>query len=230
MGSLATSLGLGLRQLLDGAVLRILLKSIAVTIVLFAIVATGGWFLLDWLLARGGLDESLFTGAGALRGALSFIIALVGLWLTWRIVAMGVIQFYADDVVQAVEARYYPHAAQTARDLSFAEQSRAALSSAGRALLANLVALPFALVLLFTGVGTFALFLLVNAFLLGRELQDMVWLRHSKAMQGTAPIGRGERFLLGGVVAAMLAVPFLNFLAPVLGAASATHLLHRKSL
>ncbi len=229
MGSLATSLGLGLRQLFDGAVLRILLKSIAVTIVLFAIVATGGWFLLDWLLARGGLDESLFTGAGALRGALSFIIALVGLWLTWRIVAMGVIQFYADDVVQAVEARYYPQAAETARDLSLAQQSRAALSSAGRALLANLVAMPFALVLLFTGVGTFALFLLVNAFLLGRELQDMVWLRHSKTKQGGAPIGRGERFLLGGVVAAMLAVPFLNFLAPVLGAASATHLLHRKS-
>ncbi len=234
MGSLVTSLGLGLRQMFDGAVLRILLKSIAVTIVLFAIVATGGWFLLDWILAQGGLDDSLFSGADALRGALSFIMALVGLWLVWRIVAMAVIQFYADDVVQAVEARYYPEAAKTARDLSFFEQMRAALSSAGRALLANLVVLPFALVLLFTGVGTFALFLLVNAFLLGRELQDMVWLRHCPAGKQTgrssAPIGRGERFLLGGVVAAMLAVPFANFLAPVLGAASATHLLHRKSL
>ena len=147
---------------------------------------------------------------------------------------MGVIQFYADDVVQAVESRYYPQAAETARDLSFAEQLRAALSSAGRALLVNLVALPFALVLLFTGIGTFALFLLVNAFLLGRELQDMVWLRHcpqnTKATRAIAPIGRGERFFLGGIVAAMLAIPFANFLAPVLGAASATHLLHRKSL
>ena len=233
MGSLFTSLGLGLRQMFDGAVLRILLKSIAVTIVIFVIVATGGWFLLDWLLASGGLDDQLFKGAGALRGALSFILALVGLWLVWRIVAMAVIQFYADDVVQAVEARYYPQAAATARDLPFAEQMRAALASAGRALLANLVALPFALILLFTGVGTFALFLLVNALLLGRELQDMVWLRHcpagGRAAQESAPIGRGERFLLGGVVAAMLAIPFANFLAPVLGAASATHLLHRKS-
>ncbi len=232
MGTVVTSLGLGLRQMFDGAVLRILLKSIAVTILLFALVATGGWFLLDWLLARGGLDESLFSGAGALRGALSLLLALIGLWLVWRIVAMAVIQFYADDVVQAVEARYYPQAAATARDLPFAEQARGALSSAGRALLANLIALPFALVLLFTGVGTFALFLLVNAILLGRELQDMVWLRHSpadrKAAQDSTPIKRGERFLLGAVVAAMLAVPFANILAPVLGAASATHLLHRK--
>ena len=73
MGSLATSLGLGLRQMFDGAVLRILLKSIAVTIGVFLIVASGGWFLLDWLLAQSGLEDTLFTGAGAVRGALSAI-------------------------------------------------------------------------------------------------------------------------------------------------------------
>ncbi len=229
MGSLATSLALGLRQIAHGAVLRILLKSLAVTLVLFLIVATGGWFLLDWLLSRGGLEDSLFTGAGAVRGALAAVLALVGLWLTWRIVAMAVIQFYADEVVQAVEARHYPHEAQNARDIPVSEQLRGALSAAGRALLANLIALPFALVLLFTGVGTFLLFLAVNAVLLGRELQDMVWLRHCHRQGDCAPVSKTERFLLGGVVAAMLAVPFVNFLAPVLGAASATHLIHRNA-
>ena len=228
MGSLATSLALGLRQIADGAVLRILLKSVAVTLVLFLIVATGGWFLLDWLLSRGGLEDSLFTGAGAVRGALSAVLALVGLWLTWRIVAMAVIQFYADEVVQAVEARHYPQEAGAARELPFGEQMRNALSAAGRALLANLIALPLALVLLVTGVGTL-LFLLVNAVLLGRELQDMVWLRHCHQQGDCAPVSKTERFLLGGVVAAMLAVPFVNFLAPVLGAASATHLIHRNA-
>jgi uncharacterized protein involved in cysteine biosynthesis len=34
------------------------------------------------------------------------------------------------------------------------------------------------------------------------------------------------RFLLGGAIAALLAVPFANLLAPVLGAAAATHLVH----
>ncbi|RIV86505.1 EI24 domain-containing protein [Aurantiacibacter zhengii] len=229
MGSLATSLALGLRQIADGAVLRILLKSIAVTIAVFVLVAACGWFLLDWLLTAGGLEDTLFTGAGAVRGALSAVLAIVGLWLTWRIVAMAVIQFYADEVVQAVEARYYPREAQTARDLLPGKQVRNALSAAGRALLANLIALPFALVLLFTGVGTFVLFLLVNAVLLGRELQDMVWLRHSHDAKDSAPVSKTQRFLLGGVIAAMLAVPFVNFLAPVLGAASATHLVHRGS-
>lgn len=228
MGAFTTSLALGLRQLLEGEVLRVLLKSLAVTLVLFVLVATGGWFLLDWALASGGLEDRLFAGAGALRGALSLVLSLLGLWLTWRIVAMAVVQFYADEVVQAVERKHYPDEAQIARELSFGEQLHVALRAAGRTLLANLVALPFALVLLFTGVGTFVLFWLVNAVLLGRELQDMVWLRHRHQAEETAPVGKGERFLLGGAIAAMLAVPFANFLAPVLGAASATHLVHRK--
>lgn len=227
--SLATSLILGLRQLFDGAVLRLLLKSVGVTLVLFVIVATGGWFALDTLLSWGGLEDTLFTGAGALRGVLSAVLAVIGLWLVWRIVAMAVIQFYADEVVQAVEARHYPQEAEMARKLSFAEEVRNALRGAGRALLANLIALPFALVLLFTGIGTFALFLVVNAVLVGRELQDMVWLRHCHAADACAPVGRGERFLLGLAIAALFAVPFANFLAPVLGAASATHLVHRNS-
>lgn len=228
MGSFTTSLALGLRQLLDGEVLRVLLKSLGVTLVIFVIVATGGWFLLDWALASGGLEDTLFAGAGAIRGALSFVLALLGLWLTWRIVAMAVVQFYADEVVLAVERKHYPEEAQVAHELSFGEQLRVALAAAGRALLANLVVLPIALVLLFTGVGTFILFWLVNALLLGRELQDMVWLRHRHRPDETPPVGKGERFLLGGAIAAMLAVPFAHFIAPVLGAASATHLVHRK--
>ncbi|MGB3167780.1 MAG: EI24 domain-containing protein [Alteraurantiacibacter sp.] len=229
MGGIGKSLGLGFAQLFSGTVLRILLKSIAVTLVVFVAVATAGWYALDWALAGAGLEDTLFAGAGTLREALSLLLALVGLWLTWRIVAMGVVQFFADDVVEAVERRHYPTQASTARELPFGEQMRNAGKAAGRALLFNLVALPFALILLFTGVGTFLVFWLVNALLLGRELQDMVWLRHSESAQSAGPVKRRQKFVLGAVISAMLAVPFLNFLAPVLGAASATHLVHRSN-
>ena len=37
----------------------------------------------------------------------------------------------------------------------------------------------------------------------------------------------GQRFLLGGTIAGIMLVPFANLLAPVLGAASATHMVHR---
>lgn len=218
---------MGFGQLFDGAVLRIVLKSVAVTLIAFVIVATAGWFALDWVLAWAGLTDGAFQGAGAAREALALVLALLGLWLTWRVVAMAVVQFFADDVVMAVERKHYPDQASMARELSFGEQAGNAARAAGRTLLFNLLAAPVALILLFTGVGAFAVFWIVNAVLVGRELQDMVWLRHRQDAAETAPVGGGTRFLLGGVVAGLLAVPFINFLAPVLGAASATHLVHR---
>ena len=227
MGSVVTSLLLALGQMADPRVLRILLKSLAVTLVLFAGVVWGGWYLIDWALAGAGLGDTLFPGAEGLRELASLLMALVGLWLAWRIVAMAVIGFFADEVVQAVEARHYPEAAGRARDLPVAEQFSSSLRAALRALLVNLAVLPFALVLLVTGVGAALLFWLVNAVLVGRELQDMVWLRHRRFRGDLAPTGRVERFLLGGAVAALLALPFVNFLAPMLGAAAATHLIHR---
>jgi uncharacterized protein involved in cysteine biosynthesis len=228
MPSVASSLLLALGQLAEPRVLWILAKSLAVTLVLVAVIAWGGWHALDWGLAWAGVDEGLFAGAGWLRQAAALALTLVGLWLVWRIVAMAVIGFFADDVVQAVEARHYPDAAARARDLPVREQFSTSLRSARRALVVNLIALPFALALLFTGVGTALLFFLVNTALVGRELEEMVWLRHRRDAADPAPVGRGERFMLGGAVTALLSLPLVNFVAPVLGAAAATHLIHRK--
>ena len=96
-----------------------------------------------------------------------------------------------------------------------------------RTVLANAAALPFAALLLFTGIGAAAVFWAVNAFLIGRELRDMVWIRHRSDPAESAPMGGVNRFLLGGVVVALLAVPFINLLAPIIGAAAATHMVHR---
>jgi CysZ protein len=228
MASVTSSLLLALGQLGDRRVLWILAKSLAVTLVLVAAIAWGGWHALDWGLDRAGLDEGLFEGAGWLRQAASLLVTVVGLWLVWRIVAMAVIGFFADEVVQAVEARHYPQAAAKARDLPLGEQFSTSLRSAWRALWVNLIAFPFALALLVTGVGTAVLFFAVNTALVGRELEDMVWLRHRRNAADPAPIGRGERLMLGGAVTALLALPLVNLLAPILGAAAATHLIHRK--
>ena len=230
MPAVLASLLLALRQLFDGRVLAVLLKSVAVSLALFALLAAGLWYGVDWALASGGLADRLFAGAGAVREALSLLLALLGLWLLWRIVAMAVIQFFADDVVLAVEARHYPAAGALAVDPPIRLQLTKALRGAGRALLFNLLALPVALALLVTGVGTAIVFLLVNAILLGRELQDMVWIRHAGAQVGGPPVGAGQRFALGFVIAALLALPFVNFLAPVLGAGAATHLVHRNMM
>lgn len=84
--------------------------------------------------------------------------------------------------------------------------------------------------LLVTGIGTAIVFWVLNAWLLGRELGDMVWLRHAQGEPALPQIDRATRFALGGVVAALMLVPFVNLLAPLIGAAMATHLLHGKGV
>jgi uncharacterized protein involved in cysteine biosynthesis len=219
---------LALGQLAERSVLLILAKCLGITLLLFLILGALGWWGIDALLARSGLQAGRFAGAEEARGIAAFVLIVIGGWLLWRILALAVLQFYADEVVAAVEARHYPAALASARQLGWREDLANGLNSARRAAGYNLLALPAALLLLITGVGTAIVFLLVNAILLGRELTEMVWLRHRPAPGAALPLGRGERFVLGGIVAGLLAVPFANLLAPVLGAAMATHLVHRK--
>jgi CysZ protein len=220
------ALALAVAQLGDPRVMRLLFKSILMTLAAFAVIGTLGWFALDAVLAAAGIDD---TSEG-LRGVIALAGVVIGGWLLWRLVAMAVLQFYADEVVEAVELRHYPAAHAAARPLGWRREVGVGLRAGLRALVANLIALPFALALLVTGVGTAIVFWGVNAVLLGRELTDMAWLRQSHAPGAASPVGSGERFLLGGLVAALLLVPFANFLAPFLGAAMATHLVHRKGV
>lgn len=222
MTSLPRALALSFRQLGDPAILKILFKSLLITLGIFLILGWGLSFGFDAALEWAGLDGG--SGAGTLLAVLATVI---GAWLLFRFVALFVLQFFAEDVVRAVEARHYPEAASAARSLPFAQEMRNGVRATLRALAVNLVALPFAVMLLVTGVGTAILFWAVNAFLLGRELQDMVWLRHRMDESELAPLGQGRRFVLGGAIAGLLLLPFVNLLAPVLGAASATHMVHR---
>ena len=121
MPAVASALLLALGQMAAPAMLRLLAKTVAVTLVIFVVLGVLGWFALDWALGRFGLEDGSFAGAGGLRGAASLLLVLIGGWLLWRIVAMAVIGFYADEVVMAVEARHYPQAAAQARDLPLAE-------------------------------------------------------------------------------------------------------------
>lgn len=211
---------LALGQLGDPAILRVLAKSMLVTLAVFAALGIALWQGLSATLAHYAAG---FEGLSAL---IAIALTIIGSWLLFRIVALAVLQFFADDVVRAVERAHYPAVADAA-DLPFSQELAAGLHSLLRVIAVNAVVLPVALVLLVTGVGTALLLWAANAWLLGRELTEMVWLRHRREADVAVPVGGATRFALGGIVAAMLVVPVVNFIAPVLGAAAATHLVHR---
>ncbi|MEQ6332706.1 EI24 domain-containing protein [Sphingobium sp. MK2] len=209
-------------SLFHGAALRLLLKTLTLTLLIFVALGGGIWAGFHALRLHYG------WGGGGLAEATATALAVVALgWLLFRATAMAVMGLFADDIIDAVERQSYPYAAATARPVGWGRSGRYALASLARALGWNLLALPAYLFLLVTGVGTIALFLALNAYLLGRDMADMIEPRHP----ALPPIGRGSRWLMGLLSALAFLVPLVNLLAPIWSAAMAVHMLHgqRKS-
>ncbi|PKP94522.1 MAG: hypothetical protein CVT77_02255 [Alphaproteobacteria bacterium HGW-Alphaproteobacteria-16] len=225
---MVTAFLLSIRQLGDRRIIAVFVKSMLLTLAVFVALGAALWFGTQHLLTRWfAASESMAN----LVAASTILVALLGAWLLFRAVAIAVVSIFADDVVHAVEAEHYPDRFALASDLSFARSAVMGLKSAGRAVLTNIVFSPVYLLLLVTGVGTPIAFFLVNSWLLGRDLGDMVAVRHMPAAD--LPRWRTQtklsRFATGAAGTALFFVPFVNLIAPIVGAAMATHQFHRRN-
>lgn len=217
---MVSALARGFGDLLLPAVRRVLLLSVALTLLALMLVGLLMWLGSNWALtAMGAADIGMMAGAVA-AAALTLLLG----WLAFRTVAMAIVSLFADQIVAAVERAHYPASAATLRPVPIRHGAALALRSAGRAIGWNLLVLPLYAVLLFTGVGAPLLFLLLNAYLLGRDLADTVEPRHPAARPFTA----SERWWTGLAAAALFLVPFVNLLAPAWSVAMATHRFHRR--
>jgi CysZ protein len=212
------ALMLSFQSLSDRRVARLLAKVIALTLGAFVVLGIGLWFgmsaLFDWLnLADDG------TWSALLSIALSVLAAI----LLFRVVAVAMTWVFADDIIDAVEDRHYPQHADLGKRPGLATGVQMAVRSVVRVILYNLLALPIYVALLFTGIGTAIAFLLVNALLLGRDLEDMLIARHGK---DHGSIRKLPRLLLGLLGTVGMLVPVLNLFVPVLATAMAVHMVH----
>jgi len=221
MSAVPAAIAKAFGQLGDRAVVRVATRSIAITLALFALAGVGLYF---------GLAEvaAVFGWSVGWAGVAAIILVPLAVWFLFRIVAVAVLQFFADEVVAAVEMRHYPALASTARSLPLRREVAAASRGLARTLGYNLLALPLAAVLVFTAVGPAVVFLVVNAVLLGREFTEMTWSRHGIGDEGGNPVPASERFLLGAAMAGLMLVPLANVVAPVIGAAAGAHLVLRR--
>jgi CysZ protein len=210
-----------LPQIFHPAARAVLLKSLALTLLVFAATGALAWMGLRAFFLRIGWGGS-GSGLAQVAGAGAIAIAIVAGWLLFRTVATVIVGLFADAVVIAVERESYPDAAARARPVTLANGTALALRSLGRNLGWNLIALPFYIALLVTGIGTMLLFLAVNAHVAGRDLADMVESRHPD-LHAIPP---RTRWLMGFVSAALFLLPVVNLLAPIWSAAMAVHVLH----
>ncbi|MCC7165960.1 MAG: EI24 domain-containing protein [Rhodospirillales bacterium] len=146
---------------------------------------------------------------------------LASLWLFPAVVSV-ILGFYLEQVVEAVESRHYPNL-PAPRAQPVVESVATALRFAAVAVGLNILFLPLYLIPVIN-VGAF---LLLNGYLLGREYFELVAARRLEplAMHQTRLRHRGWILLLGMVAAALLLVPLVNLVAPILAAAWMVHLL-----
>lgn len=186
-----------------------------------------------WLLT--GSDPCDLSGLGSCpldTGSSSFgaiLLTLLAAWLLFPAVAIAVLTTFTDRIAKSVEERHYPDSAAEARPIGIGRGALMGLRSAGRLLLFNLLALPFYLLLLVTGIGPFILFVIVNGLAFGRDIAELAAARHGDRTSRRVWLKstRTQQHLLGTVVSVLFLIPFANFVAPVLGVAAAIHLFNR---
>lgn len=198
---------------------------------LCAVIVFGGlWAVLDGLAAQVVVTGWPAWLASFWSFADDWIVALLTLALSFFLftgVATAIMSLFLDSIVDAVEVRHYrgwraPHPMGLGMGL------RMGLASGARLVGWNLLLLPVYLALLVTAVGPLLLFMVVNGWLLGRDLLEMVLARHSTLAQARALVkaNGGLAFGVGAVASTLLLVPFLGIIGPLIGAAVATHASH----
>jgi CysZ protein len=212
---------LGFSSLSDTRVMLVLAKVMALTLAVFVGLGVLLWYGIDAAFAYFGLNND--QGLSALA---SVLIMLFTGWILFRSVAMAITWLFGDDIIDAVEDRHYPFAAIQGQRPGFGKALRMGLRSVGRAIGYNLLMAPVYLLLLFTAIGTPLAFLLVNAYLLGRDLEDMLVVRHGPER---AALGAIRRFVLGLASVAAMLIPIVQFIIPVVATAAAVHMAHDRT-
>ena len=203
-----------LGQLNDPAIRRVIGKTLGLAILGYILFVVLVYLLIGWLSGLAGWLEDLAQFGGVIG-------AIVVAWFLFPSVAAAIAGIFADDVIDAVEAKHYPFL-PPGRPVPVLAAVLDGLKLALIALIANLLALPFLLVFPIYVLITWG----VNGWLLGREYFEMVAFRRMDRASAHELHRRHNRiFTMAGVmIAVCLTIPFVNLLAPVLGAAFMVHI------
>ena len=209
-------------QLKDPRILKLVFVCVLLTVLIYAGLFAGlVWVLRNTAIAEiSWLETLLDFGAGAAAAMLA--------WLFFPGVVSSLIAVFLDTVANTVEDRHYPHLTSP-RSPPLTET----LAMSGRLLAftvgLNLLFLPVYLLLFFAPPLNLVVFYVVNGRLLGREYFETVALRRFDA-QTVADLRRrhsGTIWMAGAITVALLTIPILNLVAPILGVAAMVHLFHK---
>lgn len=209
-----------IRRVLSPALRRMLLRSLALTILLLASI----WLVLTkgfgYLLEHHPLsvDYPVVDGFIYFMAGAGLFVVLVYLMPAVSAVVGG---FFLDDAAEIVERTDFP-GDPVGTPLSVGRSLAYGLRFAGLALLVNLGALTLFFI---PGVNA-AAFFAANAYLLGREYFEMAAARFRPLAEATRMRRENRATVLGAgaLLAGLMLVPVLNLATPLVGIALMVHI------
>jgi len=219
---IAAALRQALAQLPDPSFRRVLVRSLTVSIAVFAVLAVALWLGL-MLIPDGG-----HTWIDWLVGFASGIGFFVLMLLLFPAVMTAALSLFLDDIADAVERRYYSHE-PPGRALTLWPALWGSLRFLAVVLLVNLVLLPVYAVLLFFPPLLYGLSLVVNGWLVSREYFEQIAWRYMPRAEADLMRRRyrGDLWLCGILIVLLLTIPLVNFLVPIVATAFMVHVYKR---
>jgi CysZ protein len=211
--------------LFEPALFRVALKSLLLTLALFAILFVVAQVGVQHLPVLRWPWLNLFVDAAA-----SVLVIGLALFLGAPVAAIFA-SLFLGQIASAVEKKYYPADAQAA-GAPVSTYLLVGLRFAAWLIVVSVALLPFDVML--PGLGSLAS-LSVNGWLLGREYFELVGLRHHPRATVDEMRRRHALGILGAglVIAVLAAIPIVDFIAPLFGAAFMVHVFkhyeHRES-
>jgi len=223
------ALGLAVSDLADRCILRIALQAALIALLILVIIAAA----LFWLLAGSNLCGLVGMNACPLDAGSSGIgaafLTVIAAWFLFPAVMITVLATMTDRIGRAVEERHYPDAAVLAKPIGVMQGLSLGARSAGRLLFFNLLALPFYILLLVTGIGPLILFVIVNGIAFGRDIAELAAARHGDhdSRRAWLKSTRGQQALIGTAISTLFLIPIANLAAPIIGVAAGFHLFNQ---
>jgi len=231
--NLATAIERTLAQLFDPAFLRVFILGILTTIgaifvtflIANEITAQYAVFEFEWQWVQDIFDW--FTDLAFFNWLFGFVFFwLVGIF--FPPISTIFMSIFLDDIVDAVEDKYYPH--QKAGDrLGLGHITYLAVRLGFLIVVLNILVLPLYVILFWVPFAPFIIFYGLNSYLLGWGYYEMVAVRHL----GIKGAGRHRRSISAQVLTAgllttvLFTVPILNLTAPILAVAMLSHIFHQ---
>ena len=206
-------------QFSDPAFGSVLARAMMLSVLVFVCLTGTVWFILT--------ETSFFSFwlFEMIADSLGGITVIFMTWLLFPAVASFFVTLFLDDIVDAVENRYYPDDPPK-QQVKLSKSLMISLRFTVVALALNILVVPFYIFTIWFPPISIAVYYCLNGYLLGREYYEIVAPSrlNSSDITLTRKAHKWQLFFAGLVITFLFTIPFVNLLAPVIGITTLTHI------